>query len=61
MMRVEGIASGGMMNRKAAAIVLIVGLSLALAAALRTANRANASAGDCYSDTPGPSTPMVCN
>jgi len=49
------------MNRKAAAIVLIVGLSLALAAALRTANRANASAGDCYSDTPGPSTPMVCN
>jgi hypothetical protein len=50
-----------MVNRKTIAIVLIVGLSVALAAALRTANRADASAGDCYSDAPGPSTPVVCD
>jgi hypothetical protein len=49
------------MSRKAAAIVLIAGLSLALAWGLRTANRADASASDCYSDGQGPSTPTVCN
>jgi hypothetical protein len=49
------------MKTKAVAIVLIVGLSVALAAALRSANRADASSSDCYSDAAGPSTPTVCN
>ena len=49
------------MNRKAIAAVVIVGLTVALAAALRTGNRADASAGDCYSDAQGPSTPTICN
>jgi hypothetical protein len=49
------------MNRKAIAIVVIVGLTVALAAALRTANRADAASGDCYSEDQGPSTPTICN
>lgn len=49
------------MNRKAIAFIVIAGLSVALVAALRMGNRADAAAGDCYSDTRGPSTPTICN
>lgn len=49
------------MKRKAIAIVVIAGLTVALATALRTANRADAAAGDCYSDGQGPATPTICN
>ncbi len=49
------------MNRKTIAFIVIAGLSVALFAALRTGNRADAAAGDCYSDAPGPSTPIICN
>jgi hypothetical protein len=52
---------GRRVNRKAIAAVVIAGLTVALAAALRTTNRADAAAGDCYSDTQGPSTPTICN
>jgi hypothetical protein len=49
------------MNRKATAVVVIVGLSVLLFLGLRTANRADAAADDCYSGDQGPSTPTVCN
>jgi hypothetical protein len=49
------------MNRKVTAVVLVIGLAMALAAALRTSNRADAAAGNCYSETKGPAEPTVCN
>ena len=49
------------MNRKAIAIALIVGLTIVLLVGLRSANRADAAAGDCYSEVKGPSEPTVCN
>jgi hypothetical protein len=48
------------MRTKVIAIAAIVGLALALAAGLRTANRADAAAGNCFSDAQGPSTPTIC-
>ena len=48
------------MNRKAAAIVVIVGLTVAAAIALRAGSRADASASDCYSSEQGPSKPTIC-
>ena len=52
---------GHAMQLKAIAFVIIVGLSIALFAALRTENRADAAAGNCYSDAKGPSAPTICN
>jgi hypothetical protein len=49
------------MNRKATALVVIAGLSALLFLGLRTANRADAAAGDCYSDAQGPATPTICD
>ena len=49
------------MNRKAVAVVVIVGLTVAAAIALRASNRADASASDCYSAANGPATPTICN
>jgi hypothetical protein len=49
------------MRTKLIAIAVIVGLALVLAIGLRTANRANAAASDCFSDSQGPSTPTICN
>jgi hypothetical protein len=49
------------MQLKAIAFVVIVGLSIALFVAMRTDNRADASAGNCYSDAKGPSAPTICN
>jgi hypothetical protein len=49
------------MNRKAIALVLIVGLGIALVAAFRTTNRADAAAGNCYADSSGPAEPTICN
>ena len=48
------------MKMKTTAVVLIVGLSVLLVFAFRTANRADAAASDCYSDGQGPSTPTIC-
>ena len=48
------------MRVKAAAFVLIIGLSVALFMALRRDNRADAAAGDCYAAAQGPSTPTIC-
>jgi len=49
------------MNRKSAAVAVIVGLTLVAAVVLRTTNRADASASDCYSSEAGPTTPTICN
>jgi len=49
------------MNRKAIALVLIVGLGIALAATLRTTSRADAAAGNCYADSSGPAEPTICS
>jgi len=49
------------MRVKAIAFVVVVGLAAALAVALRTANRADAAGGNCYSDSQGPSTPQICS
>jgi hypothetical protein len=49
------------MNKKAIAVVAIVGLTALLAIGLRTGNRAAAAASDCYSGDQGPSTPTICN
>jgi site-specific recombinase len=49
------------MQLKAIAFVIIVGFSIALFVALRTENRADAAAGNCYSDAKGPSAPTICN
>ena len=49
------------MKMKVTAVALIVGVALVLAVALRSANRADASADNCYSDAKGPSEPTVCS
>jgi hypothetical protein len=51
----------GAMSKKVTASVLIVGLVIALAVSMRTTNRADAAAGDCYADSKGPAEPTVCN
>ena len=49
------------MRNKAIAVVFIAGLAVALVAALRTTNRADAAAGNCYSAAQGPASPTICN
>jgi hypothetical protein len=49
------------MSKKTIAVAMIVVLAVALAAVLRTTNRADAAAGNCYSDSQGPSEPTICN
>lgn len=49
------------MRVKAIAVLLIVAVSAALFVGLRSSNRADAAAGDCYSDAAGPATPTICN
>lgn len=53
----KGILS---MRTKAIAAAIIVGLGIVLAVGLRTANRADAAGGNCYSAAQGPSTPTIC-
>jgi hypothetical protein len=49
------------MRKKVIAVGVVVGLAVVLAMGLRTINRADAAASDCFSDTQGPSTPTICN
>lgn len=49
------------MNRKTVAVVLVLAAAVAAGVAFRSANRADAAAGNCYSDAAGPSEPTVCN
>ena len=39
---------------------ILVALAVVLAMGLRMANRADAAATDCFSDSAGPSTPTIC-
>ena len=49
------------MGRKITASVLIVAVAAGIAFSMRSTNRADAAAGNCYADTNGPSEPTVCN
>ena len=49
------------MRTKIVAVAVVLGLAVASAVALRSTNRADAAAGNCYSDAQGPSTPTICN
>lgn len=48
------------MRVKAIAVLVVVAASAALFVALRSNNRADAAAGDCYASAQGPSTPTIC-
>jgi hypothetical protein len=48
------------MNTKARSAALIIGLAIGFGVVLRMANRADAAAGDCYSEGQGPSEPTIC-
>jgi hypothetical protein len=49
------------MSKKFIAAVLVAAVAIGLFAAYRTTNRADAAAGNCYSDAKGPSEPTVCS
>jgi hypothetical protein len=49
------------MNRKILVSAVVIAAAVGLAAWLRTDNRADAAAGNCYADTKGPSEPTLCN
>lgn len=49
------------MRMKAIAFALILGLAVVLAVGMRTANRADAANGNCYSAQTGPATPTICS
>jgi len=51
---------GAVMQFKAIAFLVIVGLSVALFVAMRKDNRADAAAGNCYASAQGPSSPTIC-
>jgi hypothetical protein len=48
------------MSRKLVAVFVIVAVAGAVGLAMRSANRADAANGNCYSDAQGPATPTVC-
>ena len=48
------------MNTKTIAVALTIGLAVVLGVGLRTANRADAAAADCYSAAQAPSAPTIC-
>jgi len=49
------------MKTKATVVVVILAAALAAGYALRSSSRADAAAGNCYSETQGPSEPTICN
>ena len=49
------------MKTKVAAAAVVLALALAAGYAFRSDNRADAAAGNCYSDAEGPSEPTICN
>jgi hypothetical protein len=48
------------MRLKAIAVLVIVAASAALFVVMRSENRADAAAGNCYAADQGPSTPTIC-
>jgi hypothetical protein len=57
----SGGGRGNAMRVKAIAFALIIGLAVVLAVGMRSANRADAANGNCYSDQKGPATPTICS
>ena len=49
------------MRNKIIAFLVVAGASAGLFVAMHQDNRADAAAGNCYSDAKGPSTPTICN
>ena len=49
------------MRIKALAAIIVLILSAALFVQMRKDNRADAAAGNCYSDAKGPSAPTICS
>ncbi|HEY8591275.1 MAG TPA: hypothetical protein VIL42_00230 [Sphingomicrobium sp.] len=49
------------MRTKIMAFVVIAAASAALFVGMRNDTRADAAAGDCYSEAAGPSTPTICD
>jgi len=49
------------MSSRTITSVLIAAFVLLLAIGLRKTDGADAAAGNCYADGPGPSTPTICN
>jgi hypothetical protein len=49
------------MRVRAITLLVVAALSAALFVAVRSANRADAANGNCYSDAAGPSSPTICN
>ena len=48
------------MRRKSVAVAVIAGLSVILFMAMRSENRADAAAGNCYASAQGPPAPTIC-
>jgi hypothetical protein len=48
------------MRKKTFAIAVVAGLSIILFVAMRSENRADAAAGNCYASAQGPSAPTIC-
>jgi hypothetical protein len=49
------------MNRKTTAVVVAIAAAIAVGVAMRSTTRADAAAGNCYSEAAGPAEPTVCN
>ena len=49
-----------MMRKKGFAVAVIASLSIVLFFAMKSENRADAAAGNCYASTQGPSAPTIC-
>jgi hypothetical protein len=48
------------MRKKAIAVCVVLAASVALFAAMRSNNRADAAGGNCYASAQGPSSPTIC-
>ena len=51
---------GDAMRKKAIAVFVLVAASAALFVGIRSSNRADAAAGNCYASAQGPSSPTIC-
>jgi hypothetical protein len=58
---VEDSHRGAAMRMKGIAVLVIVAVSAALFVAVRSASRADAANGNCYSEAAGPASPTICN
>jgi hypothetical protein len=58
----EEVAAGVCAMRvRAITLLVVAALSAAMFVAVRSANRADAANGNCYSDASGPTSPTICD